>query len=119
MTRSPAVVAALFVLATSPRLARADDSTKEACIEAHPSVQRFRRTGALRDALRAATECGRDACPRLVVTDCATWVTELEALVPTVVFEARDSAGNEVSDVRVSIDGKPLVDRLDGKAVAL
>jgi hypothetical protein len=39
--------------------------------------------------------------------------------MPTVVFLAKDATGNDVSAVRVTIDGAPLTDRLDGRALAV
>jgi hypothetical protein len=51
--------------------------------------------------------------------DCNQRLDELERAQPTIVFDARDSQGHDVSDVTVEVDGRPLVQRLDGIAVAV
>jgi hypothetical protein len=47
--------------------------------------------------------------------DCARWLAELEATLATVVIEARDTSGAELTEVRVAVDKEPLADRLDGR----
>jgi hypothetical protein len=59
--------------------------------------------------------CARDVCPRPIKNDCSTWLTDLDRDAPTVVFGARDAKGNDLVDVKVSMDGTPIQERLDGK----
>ena len=91
--------------------------TKEECVAAYDQTQSLRRDGQLRKARERVLACAQDACPAVVKKDCAQWLPEIEASIPTVVFEARDASGADTSDVRVLFDGAPLKDRLDGKAV--
>jgi hypothetical protein len=49
--------------------------------------------------------------------DCGSWLEEVDRMIPTVVFIAKDAAGNDVSAVRVTVDGALLVERLDGPAL--
>ncbi len=49
--------------------------------------------------------------------DCAQWLEQVDQRTPSVVLAARDAAGHDVTDVRVTMDGKPLVDRLDSRAL--
>ena len=58
-------------------------------------------------------------CPALVRQDCAQWNSELAQTLPTVVFGARDERGRDLFDVIVSIDGEPIVKKLDGKSVTV
>jgi hypothetical protein len=61
--------------------------------------------------------CARDVCPGPIRSDCGKWLTELDRDAPTVVFGARDSRGGDVLEVKVSMDGNPILDKLDGKPV--
>jgi hypothetical protein len=54
-----------------------------------------------------------------VRSECAKHLQEVNAAIPTIVFEAKDPAGNDLVDVKVSVDGKLLVERLDGTAIPL
>jgi hypothetical protein len=92
----------------------ADDA---ACIQSYEQTQTLRREGKLRDARDAATKCARDTCPAILAKDCTTWMSELESSIPTLVFDVRGPAGEEVTQVKVLLDGQPLVERIEGKSV--
>jgi hypothetical protein len=49
--------------------------------------------------------------------DCAQRLGELDAVMPTVLFEVRDEGDRDLSSVKVTMDGQPLLDRLEGTAV--
>jgi hypothetical protein len=95
-------------------LARADD--KQACSDAYAQTQTLRREGKLEAARESAVRCGRDVCAAFIRAECGTWFTEIEASQPSVVFEVRDAAGRDTTAVRVWLDGKPWLDKLEGKA---
>ncbi len=108
-----ALVVAGIAFASAP--ARAE--TKDQCIDANGQGQELRREGKLsaaRDQLRA---CVAASCPAMVRDDCTKRLDELERAQPTIAFEVKGASGADVVDVKVSIDGKPLLDRLDGKPV--
>jgi hypothetical protein len=91
------------------------DVTKQECIEANGKAQELRRGGQLsaaRDQLRA---CAVPACPSLVRDDCARRLDDLERVQPTIVFDTKDGVGNDLASVKVTVDGRPLADNLDGK----
>jgi hypothetical protein len=94
----------------------AADQTEE-CISSHVGAQRMQRERKLRDARDALRVCSRDACPRVVVQECTALLREVENALPSVVIDARTASGQDVVDVRVSMDGGVLLERLDGKAV--
>jgi hypothetical protein len=73
----------------------------------------------MRDARTQLMLCVADTCPGPVREDCASRLNEVEAATPTVIFEVRDSGDQDLSAVKVTMDGQPLVDRLDGTAVRL
>lgn len=89
------------------------------CVAASEGGQKLRQKGQLRDARDRFQQCTRAVCPALVQRGCTTWLNEVVALLPTVTLSAVDGQGKDLVDVTVSLDGKPLVQRLDGKAVAV
>ena len=91
----------------------------QACLAASEKGQRARSAGKLREARDHFLTCGQDACPTLVRQDCAQWNAELARTLPTVVFGARDAEGRDLFDVTVTMDGEPLVTKLDGKSVTV
>lgn len=92
---------------------------KQQCIEAYEQTQSLRKSASLRSAHDSALTCAQAACPAVVKKDCAAWLAELEQSMPTVVLSARDRSGRETTAVRVFVDDEPLVERLDGRSVAL
>jgi hypothetical protein len=52
-----------------------------------------------------------------VKSHCARWLDELSERIPSIVVRAQDSAGGDVFDARLSIDGRSA--RLDGHPVEL
>lgn len=89
----------------------ADD--KQACSDAYEKTQSLRNGGQLRAAREQALICVREVCPEFIRTDCSTWLTQVEASVPTVVFEVRDADGKDVATGSVSLDGQPWLDVID------
>jgi hypothetical protein len=113
-----AAVLAIAALALSlSSAALADD--KLACVSAYQDAQSFRKDGELRASKEQLVRCASEACPSVLSRDCAQWLREVEQALPTVVLSARGPDGNEAVEVRVTLDGAPLVDRLDGRAVAV
>jgi hypothetical protein len=105
-------VGAFFVLSAEA----ANDPT---CITAYEQTQALRKESKLRDAREQAMKCARDTCPAVLSRDCARWFTEIEQSIPSIVFDVRGPDGFELANVRVSMDGKPLVEKLDGKSVPI
>jgi hypothetical protein len=95
------------------------EGLKQQCVEAYEQTQSLRKSANLRSARDSALTCAQAACPAVVKKDCAAWLAELEQSLPSVVLGARDKAGQETTAVRVFVDNEPLVDHLDGRAVAL
>jgi hypothetical protein len=113
-----AAAAALVVTYAAPLLADpTSPPTKLECNDAHTQAQPLRRAGQLRAARRELRTCAAPACPVIVRDECAQWLDEVGRAIPTLVLEARDQDGNDRSDVRVTLDGQPLLERLDGNAI--
>jgi hypothetical protein len=114
--RFAAALGASLILA--PRAAGAD-MTKVACIDANTRGQDLRRGGELAAAREQLRACTDPSCPGLVRDDCSRRLDELEKAQPTVVFEVKDGAGNDLSDVEVTVDGDATVHSLDGTALRI
>jgi hypothetical protein len=106
-------------LVFTARGALADGLTKEQCISANESAQDLRRAGHMREARTQLMMCVADTCPGPVREDCATRISEIDAATPSVIFEVRDESDKDLSAVRVTMDGHPLLDKLDGTATRL
>jgi hypothetical protein len=111
-----AAVLVASALASSPAYA---DPTVDQCVDANTKAQGFRRDGKFGAARLELRICVASTCPNLVRDDCAQRLDELDRAQPTIVFQAEDAAGHDLTAVRVEVDGQTLVDRLDGAAVAV
>jgi len=111
-----AVLAATTTLLATETAARADD--REQCASAADQAQQLRDEGKYRRAREQLLICARDVCPSPIKRDCLDWLTQVENTAPTVVFSAKD-ATRDLSDVKVSVDGVAVTDRLDGKPVQM
>ncbi len=93
------------------------DPTKDQCVDANAKAQDLRRDGKLSAAREQLHQCASASCPAMVRNDCTKRLDELETAQPTIAFEVKDSGGADVSDVKVTVDGQPLADKLDGTAL--
>ena len=98
------VLIALGVLV--PCYARAAEPNKLECIAANGSAQDLRRAGKLREAREKLAVCVSESCPGPVREDCAQRLAEVDQAMPSIVFEAKDGAGNDVASVTVTMDGQ-------------
>ena len=105
------------VLLASPG-AWAGDSKAE-CVSASEQGQQLRDDGKYLRAREEFQACSRPVCPRVVSSLCTQWAHDLDENTPTLVVGAKDAQGVDVVDAHATLDGAPLVDRLDGKPVAV
>lgn len=96
--------------------ARAEEGVV-ACVRAAEDAQSQRSAHRLRAAFKHLLVCSQSNCPAVVRTDCAYWLAEVEKLLPSVIVQAVDKDGADLTDVSVTMDGEPLVPRLDGLSV--
>jgi hypothetical protein len=108
-----AVIASSAWLSTDT--AQAADE-KQVCLGAYISAQRLRQEDKLIEAREQLLLCARDLCPATLKKDCTTWTAEVDQATPSVVIDARNADGGDVIDVKVTVDGKPFAERIDGKA---
>jgi hypothetical protein len=107
----------VVALVAAPNIAWAQ--AKDPCITAYEQAQTLRKDGKFITAREQAMVCARDACPAILVKDCTRWIGELEASTGSVVCEAKTTNGKSVSDVRVTVDGRELTTRLDGRSLPI
>jgi hypothetical protein len=110
----------LAFLMTAPTMGRADeDQDKRICLTSYVRAQTARQDGKLRASRQALVLCGAASCPAAIRADCVRWLGEVDQATPTIVLSCTGPDGRERTDARVSIDGQPLANRLDGRALAI
>jgi hypothetical protein len=82
-------------------------------------TESLRTENHFRKAREILLECVNAQCGGDVRRRCASTLQKLDALTPSIVVRAEDPAGNDVTDVSVSMDDERLVDSLDGMAIAV
>ena len=90
---------------------------KRACVAASTEGQVARDEGRLLEAREQLLLCAQDQCPAVVRKSCAEWLADIEERIPSVVVRALDESGQDLTDVTLSIDGRPVP--LDGRPVML
>jgi hypothetical protein len=111
------VVAALCTAGILARAAPAEIGVDQ-CVEANTAAQSLRREGNLRAAREQLALCVATSCPALVRDDCTRRLDELDRAQPTIVFDARDGEGHDVTDVTIAVDGR-AAQPLEGLALAI
>jgi len=120
--RSSFLLAAAVACVTSPSAAqsrKAQAATVQVCLAANGNAQSLRSEGKLRRAREELKACSQPTCPGAVQRDCAQWLREVEAALPSISFSAKDEAGHDLTDVRVLVDGEVLATELAGSAIAV
>jgi hypothetical protein len=107
--------AALVALAASPATA----IDKAECANAYERAQEERGAGKLRQARESLVVCAQAACPDFIQRDCTKWMSDVETALPTIVVTAKDAVGNDLTNVRVLMDGDVIAEELTGRAIAV
>jgi len=108
-----------IVLATCfgfPLLAAAD--VNQECVAAFEQGQNLREQLHLKKARERFTFCAQAECWAPVRKDCGEQLDQLSRDLPTVVFGARNAAGDDLVDAAVSVDGERVTVE-QGGAVAV
>jgi hypothetical protein len=88
-------------------------------VASYEKAQELRDAWKLRGSKAALLACARPACGKFIYRECTKSLAQLESDIPSVVLSAQNDVGEPVVDVEVTMDGEPLVSRLDGRAVAV
>jgi hypothetical protein len=92
---------------------------KKECAAAYVEAQKLKQDGSFTKAREQLIVCAKDECMAAVKKDCVAWLDEVNAALPSVVVEAKGPDGKETFDVKVSIDGEVVSEKLDVKAIEL
>jgi hypothetical protein len=113
--------AAAFALVTvlTDGVARGADPTTSECLAANEMSIELRNQHKLHAARAQLLACSAVSCPADVRDECVRRVAEVNAAIPTIIFVAKDGLGNDVVAVKVTMDGQPLVDRLEGTGLSI
>lgn len=119
LPRRTSIALAVALLVTLTQSLHAGAQTKQACADAYDRSQVVRSAEHLVEARQLLRLCAQDSCPEVVKSDCAGWLAEVEAALPSVVFALRDANGRLVSVARVFVDDQPVQVSVDGRAIPL
>jgi hypothetical protein len=111
--------AASVALVASTTGAAAEPPDREACVAAYEGAQVSMRRGSLKAAREQLGVCLSESCAKSLRSDCAQWLNEVEARLPSVILACEGPDGRARVDVRVAVDGVPFADRLDGKGLEI
>jgi len=76
----------------------------------------LRRDAKLIDARGRLLVCAQAPCPSITTVECARWLREVEAALPSIVVSAQDQ-GVDALDVVLFVDGEEVATKLDGRPV--
>lgn len=91
---------ALVLFGATPALAL----DARACTDAHLQAQVARSEGRLLQAAEHLTSCGHESCPGLLRAECAQWLEEVGADVPTLIVTVKNDDGRDLVDYELSVD---------------
>ena len=109
----------LSAVAATEGLAIAADPSKAMCLSASAEWANLREDHKLRSARDQLLLCAATSCPTDIREECSRHIPELSAAIPSIVFAAKDGSGNDLAAVTVTMDGKPLLTKLDGSSIAI
>ncbi|HET6146284.1 MAG TPA: hypothetical protein VFH68_02040 [Polyangia bacterium] len=101
------------------RGARAADRAAADCLAASAASLTLDNQHRLRAERAELLSCAAARCPPDIRNECLRRVDDINATIPSIIFVVKDADGNDVSAVKVTMDGEPMVDRLDGIAIAV
>jgi hypothetical protein len=107
------------VAALGARETRAADPTTADCLAASLASLKLGNEHKVRQERAQLLVCAATSCPADIRKECMRRVDEVNAAVPTVIFAVKDGAGNDLSEVKVTMDGEVLAERLEGTALSI
>jgi hypothetical protein len=102
-----------------PAFAWATDAATTECLAASENAYKSAKEHKLLLERTQLLTCAAEHCPTDVRKDCVQRMDDVNRAIPSIVFEVKDSAGNDLSDVKVTMDATRVAERLDGTAITL
>lgn len=90
---------------------------QEQCAAAAVRAQNLKDSAKYKAARTELVACGREACSATIRRDCMRWLVEVNEASPSIVVRARDEKNNDISSVRLIVDGETLSETIDGKSI--
>lgn len=84
----------------------------ELCVAEHERGRMHKTELRLFESRSALKRCASKDCPLAVRADCQNWLTDVEALVPTILIVLEGARVNR-DNLRVTVDGRPIEQDLD------
>ncbi|HEY3595706.1 MAG TPA: hypothetical protein VGL13_17590 [Polyangiaceae bacterium] len=112
-----ASLAAALALTSVSMAARAANPSAAECLASNNAALRSDNEHRFREERAELLACAAPSCPADIRKECIRRADEIGAAIPTVVFEAKDASGNDLSAVKVTMDREVLTERLDGMAI--
>jgi hypothetical protein len=111
------VCASSFAAPPSKGGGAAAQSAKATCVAAHEQAQSLRTEKKPHAARAQYVACARVECPVVLRKECTDQLEQMEATAPTVAVEALNDKGMSDADVKVSLDGRIVAEKLTGAAI--
>jgi hypothetical protein len=89
----------------------------EACASASEAAQSLLDGHKLLAAREKLLVCTQTSCPAAIKRDCDDLLSKADAAIPSIVLSVKDDRGRDVTDARVLLDGSPLANALEGRAL--
>ncbi len=102
-----------------PAPALAVSAQSAACARAAEQGQALRDDGKLMSAREAFAVCLRPECPKVIATECAAWLDDVTARVPSMIVVVKNASGADVADANVRIDGVRHEEAALGRVIVL
>jgi hypothetical protein len=109
------LVAVVVAVLATPGLSEAKEN--RACMAAYKKGAQLTREAKFHAAKDSMSLCTKLTCSAALRKECMARVEQLTADAPTLVPEVTDDRGRPVTDVRITMDGKPWVAKVDGRAM--
>ena len=99
--------------------ARAGEPTVSDCLAATEASLKSGNEHHLRTERNQLLVCAAATCPADIRKECVRRIEAVNAAMPTILFEAKDATGNDLSAVKVTMDGVVIAERLEGVPLSI
>jgi hypothetical protein len=106
-------------LGAAAQPAHADGDPMVQCIAASDQGLDLRKQEKLIESRQALATCAAPACGVDISGVCQKRLAEVSAALPSIVFSPKDGVGNDVTGVKMYVDGASVGETLDGRPLTL
>lgn len=95
---------------------RDDPDKRAACFEAHRNAQELKQKSRFLETREQLLICSRAECPGAIIEDCGSWLSEMEQVTPSMVFEVYVD-GKDAPQAKIFVDDVAVQDTASGVKV--